>query len=223
MPKRKFAYRPRRRFKKRRYTRRRRYAKVSRARFTSSNKWNTVLRGAEATINNSALTVTPFQFTARLVDCINFSTYTTLFDQYRINKVVVLMTPVKTQVVNRPYDDTTTAGAVLAIPRLSVVIDRDDDTLPVTFEEVYQRPNSKTTLATRKQVWAFRPTKLGMVYRSTTTTGYKVDWGRDFIDSGDSDVPHYGLKGILEAASPNEAYTYRIETKFYVSFRNRKL
>lgn len=188
-----------------------------------SNQWNTILRGAETSLNNSAVAITPFSVEFRLVDCINFSTYTTLFDQYRINKIVFTATPVKTQVVNRPYDDSTTAGAILSIPRMTMVIDRDDSALPTTFEEVYQRPNSRTKLATRKFTWVFRPTKLGMVYRSATTTGYKVDFGRDFIDCGDSDTPHYGLKGVLEAASPNEAYTYRLESKFYISFKNRKL
>lgn len=221
MPKRKSTFSARRRFRKRRKGA---YRKKRFTRYRSiGNHFTCMLRTPETFIQNDATATTKFSKSFHLSDCINYSTYTTLFDQFRILKVVYTLTPVKTQLVVRPYDDTTTAGQILAIPRLTTVIDRDDTSIPVDFESIYQRPSSRSTLATRKVTYSFRPTPLAMTFQSPTQTAYKVDWSKSYLDCGDATTPHFGIKGVLEAASPAQAYTYRVETKIYLSFKNRRL
>lgn len=161
----------------------------------------------------------------KLSDIINFSSYTTLWDQYRIDQVIIKFIPVQSEAVFRPYDDTTNPGfSVSEIPRLTTVIDRDDSTVANTFNEIFQRPQSRTRKATKPIVYKFVPNRLIEVYRSSLTTGYRVDnESKSYLDCGYSDVPHYGIKFALEATSPANAYQYRIERTYKISFKNRRL
>jgi hypothetical protein len=157
-------------------------------------------------------------------NCLDFSSWTTLFDQYRINKVVVEFIPVQTQAMVKQFDDTTTVGAgVNLIPRFTSCIDLDDSVNPTDFNVVFQRPNSRTVPATEKVTYTFTPTRLGMVYRSSSQTGYVIDSDtRKFVDCAQNDVPHYGIKYVITPTSPANAFQYRIETKYYISLKNRR-
>jgi len=125
--------------------------------------------------------------------------------------------------VNRPFDDTTTGTLAQVTPQLSVCIDRDDINLPTSIIEVRNRPGAKNVMATKQVRFSFKPNKLQMIYRTSTTTGYQIDtdW-KAFLDCANSDIPHYGLKFALEASSPSAAYVYEINMRYYVSFKGRR-
>lgn len=162
---------------------------------------------------------------SRLEDVNNFSTWTTIFDQFRINKVVWKFVPVQTTVVNRPFDDSTNPGAsVSEVPRLAMCIDRDDENTPLDFDAVARRPGSKVIKATKGYTFVFKPTRLLNVYRSATSTGYMLDPNtKAFLDvANGSQIPHYGMKWVLEPSSPSNCYQYRIERTYYISWKNRR-
>lgn len=157
-----------------------------------------------------------------LSQCLGYTDYTKLFDQYRVNMVIVKFTPSLTTVVNRPFDDTTTPTDG-TVPRLVTALDRDDSTIPIDFESVQSKSKSRITYATKYQSYKFRPNRLTMVYRTQATTGYKVDTQvKEFLDCGQADIPHYGVKYCLEPSSPSNTYVYDISVDYYVSFKNKR-
>lgn len=176
-------------------------------------------------LSNDSTLDTRLAFAFRLSDIHNFSSWTTLFDQFRINKVVCKFTPVNATVVNRPYDDTTNPGAsVSETPRLVMCKDRDDEAAPIDFNSLQSRQGSKTIQATKSYTWVFKPTRLVPVYRTATTSGYMLDPNtKAYLDvANGANVPHYGMKCVLEATSPSNAFQYKIERTYYVSFKNRR-
>lgn len=199
--------------------------RVPRNRISLNSDYTSFFRCNPIEISNDSTVETKIAFAFRLSDIINFSSWTTLFDQYRIDKVVVKFVPVQTEAVFRPYDDTTNPGAsVSEIPRLCTIIDRDDESSPIDFNQIFQRPQSRTRKATQTITWTFVPNRLVEVYRSATTTGYKVDTNKkEFLDCGYSDVPHYGMKAVLQPTSPANCYQYRIERTYQISLKNRRI
>lgn len=152
-----------------------------------------------------------------------YSQYTAIFDQYRINWVKVEFVPVMTQAVNRPFDDTTTPLATQVIPRFIVAMDRDDVTNPTSYESLMVKRPNKEVLATQKLSWKFTPNRLVMMYRTGTTTGYKVDTQvNEFLDCAQTDIPHYGLKWAIEASSPTRGFIYETKVTYNISFRSKR-
>lgn len=150
-------------------------------------------------------------------ECHLSTNYSAIFDQYRINQVEIIIQPIMTQVVQRPYDDTTTANLVNAIPRYSVVIDVDNIGV-TTFESMESASNSLTRLATKGCRLKFCPRVL-----MTNADGAKIsNKEKPIIDMATPSVKYYGLKFALEPASPANAYSFRIQTKYYMSFFNKR-
>lgn len=183
--------------------------------------------GALTPFANDSLVVTRGALTFALNQVPEYARFTALFDQYRINRVVVKFIPTMSTLVNRPYDDTTTILVGEGVPRLATAIDRDDDQLPSSttgFNDLQGRQGSKVVQATRPVTWSFVPTRLSMVYRTASTTGYKVDsQTREFLDCANDNIPHYGLKYALTPFSPANAFQYRVETTYYLSFKSRRM
>jgi len=174
-------------------------------------------------ISNDSTAETKNAFDFTLTDCINYSTWSTVFDQYRINMVVVKFIPVQTQVINRPFDDTTNPGtSVSEIPRFAVSIDRDDSVTPIDIEQLLKRQGTIVKNATQPITLKFVPNRLVQIYNGVTV-GYKIDIDhRTFLDCAQPGIPHYGLKCVLEATSPSNCYQYRMETYYYVSFKCKR-
>ena len=170
---------------------------------------------------NSSLSQTQFVKLFKFNEVNNYAHYANIFDQYRINLVVVKFEPIMTQIVNRPYDDSTTGNLVNAIPRYAVCIDRDDDDVQ-SFENIESRKHARVRLATKPITIAFRPSRLVPVYRIGATNAYKVDNSKQYCDMAYPDILHYGVKFALEASSPSAAYAFRVTTKYYVSLADRR-
>lgn len=157
-----------------------------------------------------------------LSDCLNFTNFTSLFDQYRINAVVVKFIPHMSEMMNKPYDDTTTPNATQTIPNLCVAIDRDDAAAPTSYDEVKQRAKSRIVKATRPLTFKFRPSRLIATYDSGLANAYTIDTSKRWINSNSPNLNHFGLKYALEDCTPASAFIYEVEVMYYVSFKDRK-
>lgn len=154
----------------------------------------------------------------QLANCNYFTRFTAIYDQYRIDKVVVRFRPSMATVVNRPYDDSTTAVSAQVTPRFVTAIDYDDNNTPASLDELVSRHNSRTTLATKPQTIAFKPKRLIQVYRTISSTGYITDGSKAFLDCAQTDIPHYGLKYALDTGSPIRAFIYQIDIEYQLTF-----
>ena len=149
--------------------------------------------------------------------------FTTLFDSYMITGVMIQI-----KMLNNPdapnYINTNTSGnSSNFYPTIWYVADHDDAT-PITlaaikeFEKVRHkvlRPNTELNIR-------LRPTTLTQLYRTVTSTGYVNNQRRQWIDLADTDVPHYGLKFVIdyEGSAPTQAYKFKINVKYFFSCKS---
>lgn len=61
--------------------------------------------------------------------CDGATNYLSLYDQFRINKVVFKFTPASGEVINKPFDDTTTPGSAVRNPIFATCIDFDSESV----------------------------------------------------------------------------------------------
>lgn len=179
----------------------------------------------EPVLTNNSIVETVDSFTFTLNSVANFTNYTRMFDQYKINKVVVQFIPILTEIVNRPYDDTTTpGGAPLGdIPNYVVAIDRDDTAVSATYADLKARAYSYVRKSTQPLTICFRPNRLVNIYNGIIgSDAYQIDSSNQWLDSGYNGVPHYGLKFAQEVASPRDTYSIMVRTTYYLSFANRR-
>lgn len=214
-------------YRRRRAFRSRRIRKMARSRVPRTlalrPDYTTTLKTTEIVMLNNTLVEDRRTFTFRFDNCQDHALFVGLWDQYRINSVTCHFVPILTQTIVKQYDDTTTGNTVNIIPMCAFAIDRDDDATPVSYIDLTNRQGVVIKKATQSNVFKFRPTRLGMVYKSSSTTGYVVDTDlRKWIDCANADVPHFGLKVALQASSPSGAFQYRVWFTYNLSFRSRR-
>lgn len=173
-----------------------------------------------AQIENSALSDTQAAMNFALSLMLDYSKYTAIFDQFRIDKIQVKFIQRQTQVVNRPFDDSTSGSLIHNIPNFVTAIDYDD-VASGTYDQIISRHGSKMTLATQNQTLTFRPARLVEIYRAVTSA-YMTDKSKNFLDCAYADTPHYGVKAVLQVASPARAYVYIPEVTGWFTFKNRR-
>lgn len=204
--------------------RRRTYARVPRGHLRLKADYSCRLQSLESTFQNDTIADTRIGLQFSMNTAVDFGLFTAIFDQYRITKVVVHFVPVKTEVVTRPYDDTTTPNANGDTPMLAYVIDRDDATTGGDgFDEIRNRQGVIIKKMTSPHSVTFTPSRLRSVYQSPTTTGYVIDTDKyAWLDCATNSIPHYGLKIMGQTASPAGAFRMRYWTTYHLQFRSRR-
>lgn len=173
-------------------------------------------------ITNGTTIDSYYMYSFNLGACDNISNILALYDQFRINKVVMKFTPVMATVVNKSYDDTTTPGTANRAPTLASCIDLDSEsTGNVTQADMKLYPSYRECLGTKKHTRVFTPAMLITGYRSATSSCYLPKY-KQWIDCAQNNTPHFGLRVYYEAASPAGAWTYEIRIKLYCSFKSRR-
>lgn len=124
-------------------------------------------------------------FLYRLNNVVNVSDFTNLYDQY---KIISVKHHFKWSNISQTDD-------ILSNPPvLQYFTDHDDATNP-THLELLERSATRSFAMRPNKVYSIgiRPAVLSEVYRSSVTTGYVPKWGQ-YLDMGNNDIPHYGLK-----------------------------
>lgn len=166
-----------------------------------------------------------FSFTFALSDLVNMSQYTTLFDMYRIDRVVVKVFPIANFV---SQESTQSAVQSATGGWLHWAQDYDDATLPTASDvgidslrqhKAYKMCNiHKSSCLTQR----IRPRMAMAAYGTGAFTSYtnvKPNW----IDSNSPGVAHYGLKGIFEIVNPAAAanfVNFKLEVTYF--FRTKE-
>lgn len=153
-----------------------------------------------------------------MTDLVQVSDFTSLFDQYRIRKVIV-----KFQMLNNPVAYTylnsgLSTNANNWYPKLWYIPDYDGGA-EETISSIKERqgvkcrifnPNSAITIS-------FTPKCRTLTYSTASSTGYAP---RNIqIDMSDTNVEHYGLKYVIDAnqQDPNDTFPFKfvIEKKIF--------
>jgi hypothetical protein len=163
---------------------------------------------AGTTSSNVAMTNATNYFSAS--DIAQISSFSTVFDQYRIVKIEVWITP---------RNPTSTTGAAINRGRLLSVIDYDDATALTTESDYQQYSNCVMSSAVQGHYRAFVPHCAVAAYSGAFTSYANVQ--SPWIDLASTTVQHYGLKyGITQADSAADVVVYDLLTRLHFQFKN---
>lgn len=138
----------------------------------------------------------------------NYTEFTSLFDLYRLNYVVMKFVPNWTGNDNNPV---TTAWSA---PNFHSVIDHDDSTNPTSIDYMLQYPSHQMTQGHKIHIRKFRPSVLAQMY--TGATDSTCPKYKQWLNCADASTPHYGLKVYIDA--PNTTCgAYRVFVTVYLS------
>lgn len=182
-------------------------ARVYRAPSFQNSKIYTFERSLAPTVISSS-TVTPnFQsYSFQLNDFPNFGEFTSLFDQYRLERVLIRIIPHSTI--------GSTADPVDGY--LAVVVDYDDATNPSSIDAMMEYQNSTIVPATQEFQTSIVPRAAVAAYSGAFTSYANV--GRQWCDVASPAIQHYGFKiGIAQTSSVRKWSVYR---KYTLAFRS---
>jgi hypothetical protein len=168
------------------------------------------------TIAAQASANTYFALAFNLYDLAQVANWTALFDQYRIDKVEVKFQSQGTNVDLHTYVTLNAEN-----PAIWMVLDFDDNTTPTSLAQILEYDNVEVTESGSGFFATVYPSLTPSVYSAGAFSGYAVERA-GWIDCANTAVPHYGLKGVIEALYPASTgnYSWTIEAKYFFSFRN---
>lgn len=164
----------------------------------------------------------------RLSDLPDYTEYTNMFEQYRVNKVTLKITPMATEVsAGGAVSSTATQSAVI----FHYCLDYDDAARPTASAAGVDALRQRSGYRMRNVyagngkpiIISFSPKLLEEAYQSGVGTAYqpkKSSW----IDEGYPNVLHYGVKCITESVSGGSAmqHFFKVETRLHISLKGNQ-
>lgn len=176
---------------------------------------------ADARVNCTGTTES-FAIQYLFQNVVNPNDFADLYDRYMITCVVH-----KFRLVNNPDAASThnftahTDNSTNWFPKLWYCPDYDDNNTE-TLQELQQRAKVKCMVLRPNQQYTVvvRPAVTVQAYRTLTTTGYSPKW-KQWIDMGQRDVPHYGLKCVIDtsAQDPTDTRPFIVEYTTQMFFK----
>lgn len=156
----------------------------------------------------------------KLEDVRGVADFADLYDRYKLTTCVLrfklVTNPDSTARLNWPLTDTNTATALQPsnwFPKLWYCPDYDDNTAE-TLNELKERAKTKCVVLRPNKIIKIvvKPAVTVQTYRTATSTGYAPTWNQ-WIDMANRDVPHYGLKFVVDCCGidPNDTYPFKLE------------
>jgi len=169
-----------------------------------------------------------FGYAFQLLNCVGYSYYRSIFQYYRINKVVVKFTSQSSR--KEPtidmYSGVTQENVDCAAGDMWVAVDYSDETTPATVTEMMSYPKVKKIPAYKNFSMKFTPATLSPSYETVSSWGYTPKW-KQWIRSADNNVPFYGMKWLTQNPDISNSRTtegimprWEITCYAYVSFKD---
>lgn len=141
----------------------------------------------------------------------NVGPFVSLYDQYKIKKIVWTMYPK----YNSSDITQTVAGTTGGeLPMIATCIDYDDSNTPANFGEVIQRQNAVIHRGGKPITRTFRPS-VNIV--ADAAAGGLMTKTSPWLDVSNINIPHYGLKLAVQGSSLDQ--NYEIVVKYYLAFK----
>lgn len=145
-------------------------------------------------------------FPASLGQVPNSSEFVALYDQYKICGIKWTLMP-----------RTTEAGVTTNSGVVGSVIDYDDSNVPTATDQLAQYQNFRMTRGNMIHKRYFKPAISQLMYQSGVINAYGPKKGA-WIDITYPDVPHYGLKAVIQQT--DSVLTYDLKVDYYLAFKN---
>lgn len=170
------------------------------------------LSGFYATITVGSISPTLQAFEFRLNQVPNYTEFTALYDQYKINAVKITFLPEQTQSVSLSTANNATGSA-----RFFSVVDYNDSAAPSSIDQLREYQSCKFTSI-------FKPHKRYFKPRILDSSGI-YNPGRPWLSTQTgASITHYALKIGIEPTQATVATVdqFTVEVKYYLSFRTVK-
>lgn len=132
----------------------------------------------------------------------NFAEFQSLYDCYRINKIVIKFVP---------NDNVSQVGAAGYIANFNTVLDFNDATVPANLNQLLEYGNWRMTRGTKIHTRIFTPASLDTVSGTSTNPTYK-----QWLSTADAAIPHFGLKYCAEGtAAAGDLYWVPYVTMYF--------
>lgn len=216
-------YRRRRTYRRRRLTRKRSYRRGRRSYRRGRRQDGQYVNVCRQTdfanwVMPAGQTVDYRAFVFSLTDMPGYTQFTTMYDQYRINKIKVTFIPMCDIVTAGDSSSGTQKG------RICFKSDFDDATTPTSILEILNSTHSKCRSYPKNFSYTLIPTSLAVTYETDVTSGYAPK-RRQWIDCNDP-VKYYGLKGFMEQfivnSDVNKSMKYKVYARYWVTFKNMR-
>lgn len=170
-------------------------------------------------IQNSA-TAVYFAIAFQLSDLTQATTFSALFDQYRLERVRIHF---KSR--NPATFVANTASPNAGVPTGYVVVDRDDASAPTAMSDLYQYENVIGFNGYDSFSVDLVPSLTSALYAAGAFSGYSTrDSDGMWIDIANTSVPAYGVKGGVGVltATTTSSWVWDIIAEYVVSFRKTR-
>jgi len=151
-------------------------------------------------------------------DLDGWSNMSSLFDQYRVDRVDVLLKP-----TSNSLSLNLATSPNQASPDLYVVVDRDDSTALTSNAQLRQYENCRVMSSYQGIRVNFIPSITPAYYQSGSFVGYGIEESR-WLDVASSAIPHYGIKFGVEAlqTSSTSRFAWNVVCYLHISFRSSR-
>jgi len=171
-----------------------------------------------------------------LGDIAQWSEYTQLFDQYRINYVELIIEALTSVSSAGPANGAGAVGVQGAMPTMYLAVDYDNTAVPTVVEELTgfqgvkklkfgatERNTMKIRIRPRTKTVTQPLVTVGTPPVPTTVSLSAVNKSGQWIDCSYPNTIHYAVKGFvtdwLSTGTPNQWTGYRINMRYNVSFK----
>ncbi len=168
-------------------------------------------------IVSQQLADTAFVLAFGLQDLLQASSFTGVWDQYRIEKIKAMFVATASEVTY-----STTATAPPAVPPLAIVVDYDDSTVLGSMAAALNYDNIQLLAPYQSCSVEIIPKFAPTVWNSGVASGFSTKASIDeWIDVASPAIPFFGIKGYVSAdASSTGHQSWRVYVEYVVSFKN---
>lgn len=162
-----------------------------------------------------------FAYAFGLQDMGDTSSYSSIFDQYRFEKIKLHFTSAcNTVMINNQVSGGTTVTTAPAMPLMYLVTDFDDAAVLGSVAAAREFGTCHVLRTEDCVTVEFTPT---YNLDSESQVGAAMRLSGDWLDMAEPDVPHYGCKGVLtNHLSGNQPAQWTVEAEYVVSFNNSR-
>jgi len=168
------------------------------------------------TVSASGSATTQWSLGFTIADLPQVASFATIFDQYRIDKVVV-----RIMSRNNAVSMVNLTSPNLVNPLHAIVVDRDDISVLGSYQAVVQYDNCQVIQGDTSMDIELKPSITPAAYSSGAFSGYVIQDTDAWIDFANTSVLYYGIKGAITqlTASSAQNWVWDINAAYYVSFR----
>lgn len=165
-------------------------------------------------IEDIALTNVHKAYSFTLSQLPNVGEFTTLFDTYRINKIVLTIEPAM-------ESNQMTSPQLISRKWLRVVHDYDDANVLANENQYFEYANMKSYDCLKAAKIVLYPKIARQIFNGALTTAYGQE-GKVWLDSASPDVPHYGIKMFIPALGIDNSFQFRVRATYYISCKQTR-